>query len=176
MEGAWVLRCPRRRLVIRREKERGSRKERFARRFGKFSAVGFSNALVDVGVLNLLIWLYPSDSSLEFALYNVAGLALANTNSYVWNTLWTFRGRTRGDAKQKGLFSLQALANVGINAGLFWASISLILGYTALSSTVGGNLAKVLSTVTAFTVSFFILQYLVFPKGGRPGDDPSSGS
>lgn len=129
--------------------------------------MGAGNAVVDVGTLNLLLWFFPvASGSLHIVAYNGVALLLANANSYLWNTLWTFREKARGDWLQRVLFAGQAVVNVAINAGLFWVSISLILGYADLSSTVAGNLAKVLSTVVAFAVSFFILRHLVF--SGKP--------
>lgn len=73
------------------------------------------------------------------------------------------------------LFAVQALVNIGVNAGLFWVAINLIFLYTDFSATVAGNLAKVLSTIVAFGVSFFILRHLVFsgkPWRSRPHSQP----
>lgn len=138
------------------------RLRRFTARAWRFSAVGVGNALVDIGTLNLLLWLFPAEGSLRIALYNVVALVLANVNSYLWNSLWTFRENARGDTRQRMLFAGQALVNIGVNAGLFWLTLNLILGYADLSSTVAANLAKLLSTVVAFTVSFSIMRHLVF--------------
>lgn len=124
--------------------------------------MGAGNAVVDIGTLNLLLWMFPAGGSLRIVAYNVAALVLANANSYLWNTLWTFREKARGNTEQRLLFVGQALVNVAINAGLFWLTINLFFLYADLSSTVSGNLAKVLSTIVAFSVSFFILRHLVF--------------
>jgi putative flippase GtrA len=66
-------------------------------KYAQFSLVGTSNALVDVGTFNLLLW--PTHSPGLLVAYNVAALALANANSYLWNTLWTFRDQARHDGK-----------------------------------------------------------------------------
>ena len=71
-------------------------------KYAQVSAVGISNMLVDVGVLNFLLLLGPTRGPELLVLYNVAALVLANANSYLWNTLWTFRDQTRHDAKQVG--------------------------------------------------------------------------
>ncbi len=142
----------------------GSRMQRFTRRFGKFSLVGVGNALVDLGVLNFLIWMYEGQGAMQLAIFNLAAIVLANVNSYVWNTLWTFRDKAEGDARQRSLFSLQALANVGINAVVFWVCASVVFGYTSLSPAVGGNVAKGVSIVVAFAASFFLLRHVVFAR------------
>ncbi|MBA2782234.1 MAG: GtrA family protein [Rubrobacteraceae bacterium] len=62
------------------------------KRFSKFSIVGLSNAAIDIGVLNLFLWLEPTRDVTLLVIYNGVALVLANLNSYAWNTLWTFRG------------------------------------------------------------------------------------
>jgi putative flippase GtrA len=143
---------------------RESRKQT-GKKYAQFSAVGFSNMLVDVGVLNLFLLLAPTGSPEVLVLYNVAALVLANANSYLWNTLWTFREQARHDAKQVGMFTAQGLLNVAVGSALLWAAARGLAAYTDLSPWVSGNVAKAFSTVTASTVSFIFLRLFVFrPK------------
>ncbi len=74
-------------------------------KYAQFSLVGISNMLVDVGVLNLLLIVGPTRSPELLVVYNVGALVLANANSYLWNTLWTFKDQARHDAKQVGMFT-----------------------------------------------------------------------
>jgi putative flippase GtrA len=135
------------------------------KKYAQFSLVGFSNMLVDVGVLNLLLFLAPTGSPEVLVLYNVAALVLANANSYLWNTLWTFRDEARHDAKQAGMFTAQGLLNVALGSALLWLAAHGLNAYTDLSPWVGGNVAKAISTVAASTVSFIFLRLFVFrPK------------
>jgi putative flippase GtrA len=134
-------------------------------KYAQFSAVGLSNMLVDVGVLNLLLLLWPTGSPGLLVLYNLAALVLANANSYLWNTVWTFRDRARHDAKQVGLFSAQGLLNVAVGSALLWLAAHWLRAHTDLSPWLSGNVAKALSTVTASTLSFLFLRLFVFrPK------------
>ena len=134
-------------------------------KYAQFSLVGFSNMLVDVGVLNLLLFLAPTGSPELLVLYNAGALVLANANSYLWNTLWTFKEQARHDAKQAGLFTVQGLLNVAVGSALLWAAARGLAAHTDLSPWVSGNVAKAISTVTASTVSFLFLRLFVFrPK------------
>ena len=135
------------------------------KKYAQFSVVGFSNMLVDVGALNFLLFLAPTGSPEVLVLYNVVALVLANANSYLWNTLWTFRDQARHDAKQAGMFTAQGLLNVAVGSALLWAAAHALGAYTDLSPWVSGNAAKAFSTVTASTVSFVFLRLFVFkPK------------
>ena len=147
-------------------KEKQHRLARFARRFSKFSAVGLINAAVDLAVLNLLLWAYPTEEPWQFVLYNFVALVLANINSYVLNSLWTFRGQAHPGLKQGGLFALQALVGVGVSSAIFWLLIHYALNSTGLPPVVAGNAAKVVSTTIASTLSYFVQRHLVFPRGG----------
>ncbi len=134
------------------------------KRFSKFSIVGFSNAAVDIGVLNLFLWLDPTRDVHLLVIYNGVALVLANLNSYVWNTLWTFRGRAEHDLRQIVLFALQVLVNIGVSNGLFWALIHPVIVYTEVPTYLAGNVAKILSVTVASVLSFFIMRYVVFSR------------
>jgi len=134
------------------------------KRFSKFSIVGLSNAVIDIGVLNLFLWLEPTREVYVLVIYNGIALVLANLNSYVWNTLWTFRGRAEHDVRQVSLFVLQVLVNIGVRSGLFWALIHPIILYTEVPTYLAGNVAKIISVTVASTLSFFIMRYVVFSR------------
>ncbi len=133
-------------------------------RFTKFSTVGLSNAAVDIGVLNLFLWLQPTREVYLLVIFNGIALVLANANSYVWNTLWTFRGRAEHDLRQGVLFALQALVNIGVSNTLFWALIHPLIVNTDIPTYLVGNVAKIASVLVASTISFFILRYVVFSR------------
>jgi putative flippase GtrA len=139
-------------------------------KYAQFSAVGISNMLVDVGVLNFLLLLGPTRSPELLVLYNVAALVLANANSYLWNTLWTFKDQARHDAKQVGMFTAQGLINVALGSALLWLAAHGLMAYTDFSPWLSGNAAKAISTVSASTVSFLFLRLFVFkPRRPEPG-------
>jgi putative flippase GtrA len=134
-------------------------------RFSKFTVVGFSNAVVDIGTLNLFLWLAPTRDPSLLALYNGVALLLANANSYVWNTRWTFRSRAkRRDLRQRILYALQILLNISVSNGLFFVLIRPVLVYTDIPAFLAGNVAKIISVVVASTISFFVLRYVVFSR------------
>ena len=134
------------------------------KRFSKFSIVGLSNAAIDIGVLNLFLWLEPTREVSQLVLYNGVALVLANLNSYLWNTLWTFRGRAEHDTRQIALFALQVLVNIGISNALFWALVHPVMVYTDVPTYLAGNVAKIISVLVASTISFFIMRYVVFSR------------
>jgi putative flippase GtrA len=104
------------------------------------------------------------------ALYNGVALVLANVNSYLWNTRWTFKGRAkRRDPRQRTLFTVQALFNICVSNALFFLLIRPVLVYTEVSAYLAGNVAKLISVAVASTISFFLLRYVVFSRKRRFG-------
>ena len=147
---------------------RGAKLKKGGVRFSKFTIVGFANAVVDIGTLNLFLLLAPTRDPSLLALYNGVALVLANLNSYFWNTRWTFRGRAqRRNPRQRLLFTLQALFNICISNGLFFLLIRPVLIYTDIPTYLAGNVAKLISVAVASTVSFFLLRYVVFSRKPR---------
>jgi putative flippase GtrA len=130
--------------------------------YAKFSVVGLTNVVMDYGMLNLLLLLFPTRDPNHLAAYNLVALVLANTNSYLWNTRWTFRSRAPHDHREKAMFAAQALLNVGVSSVVLWLAARLLFTYAALPSIVVGDIAKVFSSVVATTLSFLILRCLVF--------------
>lgn len=135
-----------------------------SKRFSKFSVVGLSNAAIDIGVLNLFLWLEPTREVSQLVLYNGVALVLANLNSYLWNTLWTFRGRAEHDTRQIVLFALQVLINIGISNTLFWALVHPVIVYTDVPTYLASNVAKIISVTVASTISFFLMRFVVFSR------------
>lgn len=145
-----------------------TRLKRGSLRFSKFTIVGVINAVVDIGTLNLFLWFAPTRDPQVLAVYNGVALVLANVNSYVWNTLWTFKGRTNHGWWQTLTFAGQALVNIGISNGLFLLLIRPLLIYTEIPAYLVGNVSKVISISVASVIGFFIMRYLVFSHRSRP--------
>jgi len=142
-------------------------RKKTAVKYAQFSIVGGSNALVDIGVLNLLLLISPTRSPEILVAYNVVALVLTNANSYLWNTLWTFRHRARHDARQVGLFTVQGMLNVAVGGLVLWLLAHWLVAHTDLSPLVGGNVAKVVSMVAASSMSFLFLRFFVFRRAKR---------
>ena len=117
--------------------------------FARFCVVGMSNAVIDFGVLNVV---------------------LAATNSFVWNRRFTFRVRGPLRTGEVARFAVVALGTAGLNdlvllalSGLFPA----LMGSFAL----GANVLKLGAILGAMALSFFGMRFWVF-LGKRLSTDP----
>lgn len=134
----------------------------FVTQFVRFTVVGASNAIVDLGVLNLLLALHPTRSPLTLLLDNTLAVALAILNSYVWNTRWTFRAAATHRIGQRILFVAQALLNIAINNVVLLAVASALPPSLSFSTLVLNNVAKLAAMFAASSTSFLLLRLVVF--------------
>lgn len=138
----------------------------------RFAVVGGSNALIDFGVFDLLLWIAPTRAPDRLVIYNTIAVICALANSYCWNRFWTFRSSRavggRAVWKERLLFSAQSGLNVGIN-DLALAGVTVLLNRNHLLSTyAANNLAKFVAVMLASATSFAAMRLVVFRDGGSP--------
>ncbi|HLC43591.1 MAG TPA: GtrA family protein [Patescibacteria group bacterium] len=88
--------------------------------FIKFTVVGVTNTLVDWVVFYLLINSMLSD---QHSLAKVISFAVAVLNSYLWNTVWTFRKEYQAISANKSAvfvkFAVISLIGWGVNVYVY---------------------------------------------------------
>ena len=88
------------------------------KRFLKFGMVGATGAIVDYGILNLLVFGAGWSSPVGMAMANVLSTSAAILNNFIWNRRWTFsEARTENGARQFLQFVTVSL--VGLLLGSF---------------------------------------------------------
>jgi putative flippase GtrA len=107
-------------------------------RFLKFSIVGALGAVIDFGVLNLLVQL----AGFPKVLANSCSFTTAVISNFVWNRLWVYP-ETRGDPLRKQFvqFFVVNIAGLVINTAIFYASDRWFLGEAGLLAGPVGALA-----------------------------------
>lgn len=144
------------------------------RRFGRFLAVGLSNAVVDLGVFNFFVFVHPTRSAGLNVVYNTVAVVAAILNSYFWNSRWTFGDRAARDGgrwRQRALFLAQGGINLLVSDGVI-LGLSLLLGRgRGLPAALMSNVSKVVAMFTASAVSYLLLHFLVF-QAHRPHPHP----
>ena len=154
MPGAIAARRP--------EQPEKRRKPSTGLQYLRFCMVGVSNAVVDLGVLNLLLLLYPTRSDLTLLLYNTIAVMLAILNSYLWNTRWTFHDQATRSHRERTLFVAQAILNIAVNNLVLFFMTDLLPTQAGEWSLFSANLAKLAGMMTASSMSFLLLRFVVY--------------
>ncbi|HET7577981.1 MAG TPA: GtrA family protein [Bacillales bacterium] len=131
--------------------------------YAKFNVISFGNWIIDFGLLNLLLWLWPTTNGFQLLVYNSIAYVGAVANSYFWNSRITFKQQSKRGYREKALFALQAGVSFIINNLVF------LLGVKGLSMFLSSmwlvdNVAKELSVFCSSTASFFFMKWFVFRK------------
>ena len=143
-------------------------------RFLKFCVVGTLGAVIDFGVLNLLVQL----AGLPKVVANTCSFTAAVISNFIWNRLWVYP-ETRGEPmrKQFAQFFVVNLAGLVINTAIFYAADRWFLGEAGLLAGPAGALAlaigmehfdlayngaKVIATAVVLFWNFFINRLWTF--------------
>ena len=107
-------------------------------RFLKFAAVGTLGAVIDFGLLNLLVQL----AGFPKVLANTCSFTAAVISNFIWNRLWVYP-ETRGEPLRKQFvqFSVVNVAGLAINTAVFYGSDRWLLGQAGLLAGPVGALA-----------------------------------
>jgi putative flippase GtrA len=135
----------------------------FMAQLGKFAAVGFLNAAIDFGTLNLLSAATNITKGLVIGGVNIPGFALAVMNSYFWNKFWVFK-----DRDDKGVFgdfpTFLAVTVVGliINSGAVVVITTYISPFFGINDSAWLNFAKAVAAVVSLGWNFIGYKFFVF--------------
>ena len=141
--------------------------------FGKFGIVGSSNFLVDLGVLQLLIYFFSQDRSPQ-AIAAVAGITIttwtlfkcvsfivASTNSFLWNKFWTFHEKKLEEARRE-YFTFLAISVVGLLINSTAFSIVFNFRPTTMREALWATVSAVAGAFAAMTWNFLGYKFIVF--------------
>lgn len=128
--------------------------------FGKFAAVGTLNTLIDLGVLNLLIFLTGFAKGPFYALFKTISFFIATTNSYAWNKFWTFESRAPISGKEYLKFALFTFVGVVINVSIATGFVTFLGDGSKLSA----NIGALIGVFAALMWNFLSYRNVVFKK------------
>ena len=133
--------------------------------FGKFSAIGFANAAVDFGVLNLSIYLSGINHGLWISGFKVISFIVAVTHSFLWNRYWVFdEGRSGSAGGAYAKFMGVMIVSLGVNVAVFSLIVNFVHPPGNLEANTWANLSAAAGSAVALVVSFVGFRTVVFKK------------
>lgn len=137
-----------------------SRLRRLAGVGSRFLVVGALSTLIEVGVFNLLVYVWGWD---VVAAKIVASL-VALVNAYFGNREWTFRHRDRrGRVSEMVLFVLVNAACTALGAALVWLGVEIATGLLGRTpGAVAVNAVNLTSIVIVVLLRFVLYHGVVF--------------
>lgn len=137
----------------------------FFNQFGKFAAIGFTNAAVDFGILNLLIFYSGEAAGILFSVFKGFSFIIATIHSYFWNKFWAFEAGNTPVTKEEFIkfFTVTAVALL-INVGMASFTVNLIGPQFGIGAEGWANIGAVVGSAAALIVSFIGFRIVVFKK------------
>ncbi len=135
----------------------------------RFGLVGSLNTLVDLLILNGLLWLFPTTSTLTLLMYNVLAYSLGAINSFLLNKYWTFGYRQRTTWRELVRFALTTLGGIGWSSTILWLASS-VLHPVLVNPIVWANVSKVLAIAGTALISYLGMRLWVFVHCSQKSD------
>jgi len=131
--------------------------------FSKFIIVGSLNFLIDMGILNFLIFYTGISAGPEQSAFKGFSFIAAVLNSYVWNKFWTFRHsakRTLG----KEFFQFFVVSTVGffINVGADYFFVNVIHSLGGIPVKSWAQFSAMIAAIIALFWNFIGYKFIVF--------------
>lgn len=154
------------------------------KQIGKFAIVGIINTLVDVVILNSLVFLEFTATLMivgqKFLIANIISVTIAMINSFILNKQWTFKSERKDIYKQIfqfliitiiGMFIVHQIIFNALYYGLPQISnfIVLIIHFLKLNvifsdSFIALNFAKIIAIISSLIWNFIGYKLIVFKK------------
>ena len=137
----------------------------FFNQFGKFAAIGFTNAAVDFGILYLLIGISGNASGYFYVGFKTLSFVFAAIHSYLWNKFWVFEsGRSQKLSQEMSKFFVITVAAAIINVLAASIVVNALGPKFGLSAEAWAGVGAVIGSATALLFSFVGFRTLVFKK------------
>lgn len=144
--------------------------------FGKFAAVGSSNAFVDIGLLNLSMLLFGvSKASPMFGVIATGTALIATVNSFLWNKFWTFEAARSAEKAWMEVVKFYVVTGTAalVNGSVTYLAVNY-LAADGVSANLWANVAKVIGIFSALLINFLGYKFFVFKKPDNVPSVPSA--
>ena len=130
----------------------------------KFAAIGALNTLLDLGILNVLIFATGIAFGYWYSVFKGISFVVANVNSYFWNKRWTFGSSGGANVKEFGQFLAVGIVGFGINIGIASLIVNFVGAPENFSPERWANIGALSATVISLVWNFVGYKLIVFKK------------
>ena len=136
------------------------------RQFLRYCLVGGANTLVDLLVLNALLWCFPTNKVLVLVAYNSIAYSSGAVTSFFLNKYWTFRHKQKTTRREVVRFMIILLLEILYSNGLLWLAGKTLQPVIA-NPTLWGNAAKLVAVVGGTITSYLFMRFWIFAGGSQ---------
>ena len=138
----------------------------------RFGIVGTLNTIIDILMLNILLWRFPTHDANHLLLYNSIAYTLGALNSFSLNKYWTFQRRQTISGGELVRFALVNGAGILCNDSIIWM-VARTLHPLIVSNLLWANASKLAAISGTMIVSYLGMRLWVFAS--KPQERRHSG-
>ncbi len=143
--------------------------------FLRYCLVGGANTIVDLLVLNVLLWRIPTHNVQTLVLYNSLAYSSGALSSFFLNKYWTFRRTQRATSREVVRFAISLLLEVIYSSVLIWLAGKALQPLIA-NPTLWGNASKLIAVAIGTVISYSFMRFWTFAGGSHGEGKQSPGS
>ena len=134
--------------------------------FVRYCLVGGANTIIDLSILNILLWRFPTSNVQTLALYNAVAYTGGALSSFFLNKYWTFRRKQKIAAREVVRFAISLFLEVIYSSILVWLAGRALQPLIA-NVTLWGNASKLVAVVVGTVISYSFMRFWTFASGPR---------
>lgn len=131
------------------------------KQFVRYGLVGGVNTLIDVLMLNVLLWHFPTNNALVLMLYNSVAYSSGAVTSFFLNKYWTFGRTQRMTVRELGRFAIILALEILYSNGLVWLAGKALQTLIA-NPTLWGNVSKLVAIAGGAILSYTCMRFWTF--------------
>ncbi|EFH80777.1 GtrA family protein [Ktedonobacter racemifer DSM 44963] len=141
----------------------------------RYCLVGGVNTLIDVSILNALLWRFPTHNMQLLVVENSVAYAGGAVSSFFLNKYWTFRRKQQPTRQEVGRFLLSVALEILSNNALLWLAGMALSPFMA-NVIVWGNISKLLAVAANAVLSYLLMRFWIFASGTQDRAIPKGAS
>lgn len=132
--------------------------------FIKFAIIGGMNTMLDLGILNLLIFISGIAAGVYYSIFKSISFSIAVTSSYFWNKYWTFQDFSRPQLKEIMKFLFVNIIGFIMNVGIASIMVNVVGAPAGFSAEIWANIGAVSATLVGLFWNFIGMKLIVFKR------------
>jgi putative flippase GtrA len=134
--------------------------------FLRYCLVGGINTAIDLLVLNILLWRFPTNNVQVLVVYNSFAYTSGAVSSFFLNKYWTFRHKHRTTWWEVMRFVAILLFEVLYSNGLVWLAGKALQPVIA-NPTLWGNASKLIAVAVGAVITYIFMRFWTFTNGSQ---------
>lgn len=129
----------------------------------KFCLVGGMNFLLDMGILNFLVFHTGIAAGASQSGFKGISFMISLTSSYFWNKYWTFESRSSSNMGEEAIqFFAVSMIGFGINLGINYFVVNFVNPFGSLQARTWAQFGGLAASVGAMAWNFIGYKLFVF--------------